>query len=74
MRPSSEYELIEMMKKIAANVLDEICAFAVTMSKQLRGTTISLSLDGWSNVHDEPILCIPATTSDGCSYLIDMID
>lgn len=33
-----------------------------------------MSLDGWSNVHNEPILCVTISTPDGHSYLLDTID
>lgn len=32
------------------------------------------SLDGWSNVHNEPVICVTATDADGNSYLTDTID
>ena len=31
----------------------------------------SMMLDGWSNVHNEPIVCASVTTPDGQSYLIN---
>ena len=31
-------------------------------------------LDGWSNIHNEPIICITVTTSSGHIYLVDTVD
>ena len=33
-----------------------------------------MSLDGWSNVHNEPIVCVAATSSTGVTYVTDTID
>lgn len=40
----------------------------------LNGKTVSMSLDGWSNIHNEPVVCVSASTAEGQSYLIDTID
>lgn len=40
----------------------------------LNGQTVCLGLDGWSNVHNEPIICATITTKTGDVYLIDTID
>lgn len=40
----------------------------------LKGKTVCLSTDGWSNVHNEPIICSTVTTADGSVYLVDTID
>lgn len=40
----------------------------------LRGSTVCLGLDGWSNVHNEPIICATAMTESGQVYLVDTID
>ena len=32
-----------------------------------------MSLDGWSNVHNEPIVCV-AVTSNYKTYVIDSVD
>lgn len=42
--------------------------------KSLSGSSVCLSLDGWSNVHNEPIICATVTTENGKSFLIDTID
>ncbi len=43
-------------------------------AKELMNETVCLSLDGWSNIHNEPIICVTVTTSSGHIYLIDTID
>ena len=35
---------------------------------------MSIALDGWSNLNNEPIMCISVNTVEGDSYLIDTID
>ena len=42
--------------------------------EQLQGKTVSIALDGWSNVHNEPLVCISVTTTDGETYLTDTVD
>ena len=31
-------------------------------------------LDGWSNIHNEPVVCVSLTRSDGDSYLTETVD
>ena len=33
-----------------------------------------MMLDGWSHVHNEPIVCVSVTTPDGQSYLTQTVD
>ena len=33
-----------------------------------------MALDGWSNVHNEPVICVIVTNQNGNCYLIDTID
>ena len=40
----------------------------------LEGKIVSLSIDGWSNVHNEPIICSTITTGNGSVYLDRTID
>ena len=40
----------------------------------LKDEHVTLSLDGWSNVHNQPIVCVAATTSQGETYLVDSVD
>lgn len=43
--------------------------------KELVGKTVCMAFDGWSNVHNESIICICVTNiDDGLVYLLDTID
>lgn len=40
----------------------------------LKNETVCLGFDGWSNIHNEPVICVTVTTKTGNVYLIDTID
>lgn len=40
----------------------------------LKGETVCMSLDGWSNVHNDPIVCCTVTTSTAQVFLVDTVD
>ncbi|XP_065641917.1 uncharacterized protein LOC136073741 [Hydra vulgaris] len=40
----------------------------------LNGEIVNIALDGWSNVHKEPIICVTVTTETSDVYLADTID
>ena len=40
----------------------------------MENKSICIDLDGWSNTHNEPIICLTATLEDGTNYLIKTID
>ncbi|XP_076051254.1 uncharacterized protein LOC143031389 [Oratosquilla oratoria] len=40
----------------------------------LNNETVCLSINGWSNIHNEPMICVILTTSTGQIYLDDTID
>ena len=40
----------------------------------LKNQTVCMSLDGWSNVNNQPIVCICVTTIMGNVHLVDIID
>ena len=62
-------------KIIASTLLNEVHQEAYAMCKEkLHGKTVSMELDGWSNVHNEPVVCCSVTTSDGDTYLTSTID
>ena len=42
--------------------------------EQLDGKTLSVALDGWSNVHKEPVVCVSVTTSDSDTHLTYTVD
>ena len=33
-----------------------------------------MALDGWSNIHNEPVVCVSVTTTDGKNYLTGTVD
>ncbi|KAM4023539.1 uncharacterized protein ACNLHF_028214 [Anomaloglossus baeobatrachus] len=43
-------------------------------TKYLKDEVVNMSLDGWSNIHNDPIICTCVTTEDGETYLTDTID
>lgn len=45
-----------------------------TCKDQLNGKTVCMSLDGWSNVHNEPIVCVAVTDEEGNTFVTDTID
>ena len=62
-------------KDVADKYLTKVCdAEVVKCADTLKGKTVCLGLDGWSNVHNEPIICATATTDSGQVYLVDTDD
>ena len=60
--------------KVANELLEEVYLDCEEYFKEsLCNKTICLAMDGWSNVHREPIVCVTATV-DRKVYLIDSID
>ncbi|XP_074821047.1 uncharacterized protein LOC141994692 [Natator depressus] len=45
-----------------------------SVQKVLEGEIVNLSLDGWSNVHNDPLACVCVTTEDGNVFLTETID
>lgn len=43
-------------------------------AKLLKNKIVTLSIDGWSNVHKDPIVCSSITTKEGQVYLIETFD
>lgn len=61
--------------EVAGVLLDKIHEEEMAKcSKILNDQTVSLSLDGWSNVHNEPIICVTVTTENGEIYVVDSLD
>lgn len=45
------------------------------MESDLKGKTVCMSIDGWSNVHHVPVICIVVThVLDNCVHLIKTMD
>ena len=57
----------ELLEKVHNNCEEKTKA-------QLSGKEVSLSLEGWFNVHNGPLACMAATTTSGESFLIDCVD
>lgn len=60
---------------VAGRLLDTVHAKCLkTGELALKGKSVCMSLDGWSNVHNEPIICATITTNESDIYLIDTVD
>ena len=46
----------------------------VDSKEQLESKPVYMALDGWSNVYNEPVVCVSVTRSDGDTYLSDTLD
>lgn len=61
--------------QIAGPILNEVYSDILQKCQQkLQGETVSMSLDGWSNVHNEPIVCCSIMTQHGESILVHTVD
>lgn len=61
---------------ISNELLNEVYDSLTSLIKnELEGKTVCMALDGWSNVHNDSIICIYVTDiSDGLVYLLDTTD
>lgn len=60
---------------IGGKLLDEIFKEEQNKCKSdLENKTVCLSIDGWSNIRNDPIVCSCVTTNDGKTILVDTID
>ena len=60
---------------IGGKLLDAVHKKCVQSSKEmLEGKTVCMSLDGWSNVHSDPVICATVTTQNSEIFLADTID
>lgn len=62
-------------KEVSDRLLDEV--YQEEKEKcfsQLANSYVNLSIDGWSNIHNEPIICATITTERGEVFLFDTID
>lgn len=62
--------------QIANVLLDKVyISIRQSIEQNLKGKVISMAMDGWSNLHVEPIICVSVTDiSEGHIHLIDTID
>lgn len=62
-------------RDIGNKLLDEVFEEEQEHCKSvLAGKIVCLSMDGWSNIRNEPIICCSVTTRDGQIVLVDTID
>jgi hypothetical protein len=62
-------------KHLGGQILNNIYMQQLDHCKSiLTGKTVSMSLDGWSNVHNEPIECCTVALTTGEIYLMDSVD
>lgn len=64
-------------KNIGGKLLDEVYdTVKSNIENNLKGKLVCMALDGWSNIRNEPIVCVSVTSTenDGSVYLIDTID
>jgi uncharacterized protein YuzB (UPF0349 family) len=62
-------------KEIAGSILDSVHQKEIeNCALILEGQFVCMCIDGWSNVHNEPIICACVTTQSGDVYLLETID
>ena len=62
-------------KDLASTLLDKVHEEVFSSCKEkLQGKTVSMEVDGWSNVHNEPLICCSVTTAEGDTFLTSTID
>ena len=67
-RPPTRYD-------VSGKLLDNVQADLMSQcTEELLDQTVSMSLDGWSNIHNDPIICASITTDRGRSFLAETID
>ena len=60
---------------LSTTLLDEVHGEAYAMCKEkVKGKAVSMEIDGWSNVHNEPVVCSSITTYEGDTFLTSTID
>ena len=60
---------------ISGRLLDEVHTSMLADCKdQLGGETMSKALDGWSNVHNEPVVCVSVTSEKGQGFITGTMD
>lgn len=62
-------------KDVGGKLLDEV---HVEMEHQcvsiLEGQTVCMAIDGWSNIHNQPIVCAAITDENGGVFITDTVD
>lgn len=67
-RPPDRFDVGEKLLNKVHDILLSEC------KEELKGQKVSMALDGWSNVHNESVICVIVTNRDGNCYLIDTIE
>lgn len=61
--------------KIGNEILEEVFQTELEKSKkEIVEKSVCLDIDGWSNTHNEPIICASITFEDGTNHLVSTID
>ena len=62
-------------KDLSGPLLEEVHALCEKEAADLlENKLVTLNLDGWSNVNEEPIICVSASTTIGDVFLLDTIE
>ena len=60
---------------VGNTLLNEVYNEKYTVCKErVKGKSVSMELDGWSNIHREPVVCCSITTYEGDTFLTSTID
>ncbi|XP_026574511.1 uncharacterized protein LOC113448146 isoform X2 [Pseudonaja textilis] len=60
---------------VAGKLLDKVYDEEIMQcATSQEGKVVNLSLDGWSNVHNDPVVCACITTEEGNVFLAETID
>lgn len=61
--------------QIGDSILNEVYdSIFVECKGKIKGETVCMSMDGWSNIHNEPLVCSSIITQNGESFLVDTIE
>lgn len=61
--------------QIGGVLLDKVHAeLQESCKEQLANKPVCMAMDGWSNIHNEPIVCVSITDEDGKTYITETID
>lgn len=62
-------------RRLAGELLDALHKKVVEETKEiLSGETVTMSLDGWSNIHNESLICTSVITTSGDTFLTSTVD
>lgn len=64
----TRHELAGPLLDKGHNKLQRVC------EEKLKDETVCMSLDGQSNIHNEPVICVAVTDYNGDTYVTDTID